>query len=221
MSQQSSNVLTHEEARRTLSDLLSALRHLEAAEPDITIEGFKALLVVALTSWGKDGMRLPDVTKISKVLDKSPSRASRIIGALSDPEGLALVEARSGLSGTRSESLIVTEHGKELVSSFLEVLTGRQIEELPFRNFEDLQNAKKSSNNSNRKIEGYLKQSEFDKDTLTLKIGPKSDVMSDEVQDWCRNNLSKQPTMTADADQVYVSFAKVSDAVYFKLRWCW
>ena len=221
MSQQDSNVLTHEEARRTLSDLLSAFRYLEAAEPDITIEGFKALLVVALTSWDKNGMRLPDVTKISKVLDKSPSRASRIIGALSDPKGLALVEARSGLSGTRSESLVVTEHGKELVSSFLEVLTGRQIEELPFQNFEDLQNAKKSANKSNRKMDGYLKQSEYNKDTLTLKIGPRSDVMSDEVKDWCRNNLSKLPTMTADADQVYVSFAKVSDAVYFKLRWCW
>lgn len=221
MSHRDSNVLTHEEARRTLSGLLSAFKYLEAAEPDITVEGFKALLVVALTSWGKAGMRLPDVTKISKVLDKSPSRASRITGALSDPEGLALVEARSGLSGTRSESLVITKHGKELVSSFLEVLTGRQVEDLPFQNFEDLQAAKKSADKTSCKKEAYLKQSEYDKDTLTLKVGARSDVMSDEVQQWCSDNLSTPPTMTPDADQVYVSFAKVSDAVYFKLRWCW
>ena len=221
MPQQKSNALTHEEARKTLSGLLSAFKYLEAAEPDITVEGFKALLVVALTSWGKDGMRLPDVTKISKVLDKSPSRASRLTGALSDPEGLALVEARSGLSGTRSESLIITDHGKALVSSFLEVLTGRQIEELPFQNFEGLQDAKNSAKNSNRKKEIYLKQSGYDKETLALKVGPKSDVMSDEVRDWCLDNLSAPPTMVPNADEVYVSFAKVSDAVYFKLHWCW
>lgn len=221
MSQKDSNVLTHEEARRTLSGLLSAFKYLEAAEPDITVEGLKALLVVALTSWGKGGVRLPDVTKISKVLDKSPSRASRITGALSDPEGLALIEARSGLSGTRSESLVITEHGKELVSSFLEVLTGRQIEDLPFQNFEDLQAAKRSADKSSCKKEAYLKQIEFDKDTLTLKVGPKSDVMSDEVREWCRDNLSATPKMTPNTDQVDVSFAKVSDAVYFKLRWCW
>ena len=221
MPQKNPNVLTHEEAKKTLSDLLSAFRYLEVAAPDITVEGFKAFLVVALTSWGKDGIRLPDVTKISKVLDKSPSRASRITGALSDPDGLALVEARSGLSGTRSESLVITENGKELVSSFLEVLTGRQIENLPFQSFEGFKAAKNFANNSDGKKEGYLKQSGYNKDTLTLKVGPKSDVLSDEVRDWCSYNLSAPPTMTSNADQVDVSFAKVSDAVYFKLRWCW
>lgn len=221
MTQEKPNVLTQEEAKKTLSDLLSAFRFLEAAAPNITVEGFKALLVVALTSWGNDRVRLPDVTKVSKVLDKSPSRASRLAGALSDPEGLALVEARSGLSGTRSESLIITDHGKALVSSFLEVLTDRQIEELPFQNFEGLQDAKNSARNSKKEKEIYLKQSEYNKETLTLKVGPKSDVFSDEVRNWCLDNLSEPPMMVPDAEEVYVSFAKVSDAVYFKLHWCW
>lgn len=221
MPQKKPNTLTQEEARKSLNDLLSAFRYLEAAAPDITVEGFKALLVVAIASWGNDCVRLPDVTKVSKVLDKSPSRASRLVGALSDPEGLALVEARSGLSGTRSESLMITDHGKTLVSSFLEVMTGRQLEELPFQNFEGLQAAKNSANNSSRKKEVYLKQSEYHKETLTLKVGPKSDVMSDEVRNWCLNNLSAPPAMVPNADEVYVSFAKVSDAVYFKIHWCW
>ncbi|BAU88683.1 putative phosphoenolpyruvate phosphomutase [Methylorubrum populi] len=221
MTQEKPNVLTQEEAKKTLSDLLSAFRFLEAAAPDITVEGFKALLVVALTSWGNDLVRLPDVTKVSKVLDKSPSRASRLAGALSDPEGLALVEARSGLSGTRSESLIITDHGKALVSSFLEVLTDRRIEELPFQNFEGLQGAKNSARSSKKEKEIYLKQSEYDKETLTLKVGPKSDVFSDEVRNWCLDNLSAPPMMVPDAEEVLISFAKVSDAVYFKLQWCW
>ncbi|TXN43621.1 hypothetical protein [Methylobacterium sp. WL7] len=221
MAQKTQNVMTQEIAKETLSDLLAAFKYLEASAPDLTFEGFKALLVIAHASWDKDRLRLADVTKIAKVLDKSPSRGSRIIGALSDPKGLALVEARSGLSGTRSESLILTGRGKDIVSSFLKVLTKRQIEELPFQDFEGLQAARESARESNRSSELYLKQSDYDKDTLTLKVGPKSDVMSGEVQEWCRDNLGSPPKMTPIGDQVSVSFAKVSDAVYFKLRWCW
>jgi hypothetical protein len=215
------NVMPQEAAKDTLSRLLLAFKYLESTVPDLTLDSFKAFLVIALASWDKGSLRLPDVTKVSKVLDKSLSRGSRVVGTLSDPEGLALVESRSGLSGTRAESLVLTERGKDLISTFLEVLTKQHIDEIQVQSFEGLQDARNAAKEQKTDQHIYLKQTHYDKSTLTIIVGPKSDVMSEMIQKWCRDNLSEMPTMAPRGDQVSVSFATVSDAVYFKLRWCW
>lgn len=214
------SVVSQEKAKETLSNLLAAFEYLESAEPKLTFDGFKTLIVVALTSWDDGRPRLPDVTNVATVLEKSPSSGSRLVGNLSDPDGLALVESRPGLSGSRSEALALTTRGSELLSAFLGTLTGGSIEEIAVQNFGDFIAWKGGSKGDGNQSEIFLKLLGYDKSSLTMIVGPESDAMSNEIREWCSEYLSNNPEITAHDGSAAIKFAKISDAVYFKLRWC-
>ncbi|MGH1591379.1 hypothetical protein ACRBEV_27195 [Methylobacterium phyllosphaerae] len=216
------NKLSQQRAKETLSNLLAAFEHLDYAAPGLTLDGLKALIAVALTSLDEGQTRLPDVSKVSRDLNKSLQSASRLIGIIADPKGLALVEGRSGLSGTRSDALALTPQGNKLLSTFLETLTGCEMEQLNVQNFEEFaarKNEMIAANQSEPNI--YLKINRYDKATITMDVSPKSEALSEAIQDWCAKNLSGMPTIASEGESVRFRFAKISDAVYFKVHWCW
>ncbi|MGE7157567.1 hypothetical protein ACQKJ1_28120 [Methylorubrum rhodesianum] len=214
--------LSQKEAKETLSNLLAAFEQLEVSVPGLTYDGFKTLLTIALSSWTENRSRLPDVTKVAKDLEKSLSSGSRLVGLISDPGNLSLVEARSGLSGSRSDALVLTPRGNTILSDFVETLTGREIGHLAVQNFDSfLEQKTYNTHNEQAGDSIYLKLISYDKTDLSMHVAPKDDALSETISDWCRSNLSAMPAISSAKDDALFKFSKVSDAVYFRLHWCW
>src|SRR4051812_8465790 len=104
----------HKKIRLALASILAMLFDLQRREPDLTIEGLKALLVVALATSDDGQMRPPSVTKIARELDKTISSGSRLVSSLSEARMPPLMQGKLGVSGDRSEALLLTAEGRKL-----------------------------------------------------------------------------------------------------------
>jgi hypothetical protein len=65
-----------------------------------------------------------------------------------------------------------------------------------------------------------LRQVSWDEPSLTLIVTPVSEFNSGEVQDWMGEFLSEETKFKIFKDDISIKFTDITDAVYFKLRWC-
>ena len=206
--------LDKEETFQTLAGLFGALMELHRRDPDMTLDGLKATLAVAVATADPKQMRLPSVGKVAEELHKSASRASRLLAGLSGPDGY--IASQRGIQGDRTDALVLTDRGRELVAALLSALTGKAITDFRPQTFENYVKARWIDQAQDTR----LRQVAWDDGTLTLVVTPKEAVESKEIQEWMSEQLSQKPEPEETEKGVALRFATISDAVYFKLRWC-
>ena len=207
--------LSKTEAAKALASMLAMLLELQRLEPELTLDGLKALLLVALAAEDEHQLRLPSIQKVSAELEKSMPSASRLVTGLSDPDRPALVQRRLGVSGSRSEALLLTDRGRELVAALLQAATGKTLEVFETQTYERLIEARKQRDGEIIK----LKMVSVSKDALSMVVTPPEDFMSEEVQGWCEDFLSQLPRAEPAPQGMGITFSSVPDAVHFRIRW--
>jgi DNA-binding MarR family transcriptional regulator len=207
--------LSKVQAAQTLASLVAMLMELQRLEPDLTLDGLKALLLVALAVQDEDQLRLPSIGRISSELAKSTSGTSRLVTSLTSPDGPALIQRRLGVSGSRSEALLLTDRGRELVARLLHVTTSKPFETFETQTYERLLEARQRSERRNIK----LRMVSVSEDSLGMVIVPPENFMSDEVQSWCEEFLSQPPQAENALEGLRIKFSSIPDAVHFRIRW--
>ena len=211
-----STKLSPSDMGQALSGLFAALQIIRKREPRITVAEIQAAVQVALQTMDLESTNLPAVSDVARALDMSTSGASRVLSGLAQEEGPALVTSNRGRHGTRSEAFVMTDKGREVITSMLTALTRQSAEDFQAHTFKTYAQARYIDETETTKLRAVR----WDESTLTLVAAPAEEAQSEEIEQWYGLHLSAPPKLTPVEDGAALQFAKVADAVYFRMRWC-
>jgi hypothetical protein len=135
---------------------------------------------------------------------------------LAEEGGPGLLQSDRSIPGSRAEAYVLTSKGKDFVASIFSALTDLPLDPIEAHTLGSYARARWEEGLTSAK----LRQVEWDEGTLTLVVTPGEAAMSREVQEWTSENMSGPPSFVSKGKEVAVRFPSMTDAIYFKLRWC-
>lgn len=186
-------------------------------EHDITIAGGKVLLEVHVRTMDIDRPHVPSPSELAESLGMSVSSVSRMMQRLAEPDGPGLLQSDRAIPGSRAEAYVLTPRGRTFIGQLLEVmLLDRSVDQIEAHSLGSYARARWEQGLTSPK----LQQVSWDEGALTLVVQPREAAQSDEVQARMNEFLSPKTKFKAVSKGIALTFTTITDAVYFKLRWC-
>jgi DNA-binding MarR family transcriptional regulator len=183
---------------------------------DLTIASGKVLLDIYVRTADLARPHVPSPTEVAASLGMSVSAVSRLMQKLADQGGPKFLQNERVIPGSRAEAYVLTPMGQDFVRSMLTVMMDIPVQSLETHNLGSYAQARMEQRLTNVR----LRQVSWDEPSLTLVVTPGSEFNSEEVQEWMTEFVSEKTNSKIVRKNATIKFVSLTDAVYFKLRWC-
>jgi DNA-binding MarR family transcriptional regulator len=183
---------------------------------DLTIASGKVLLEVYVRTADLLRPHTPSPSEVADSLDMSVSGVSRLMQKLADQDGPGFLQSDRAIPGSRAEAYVLSPKGQDFVGSLMTLMMDRPVGNIETHSLGTYARARWEQGLTSAR----LRQISWDEPSLTLVVTPASEFNSEGVQEWMSEFVSENTKSKNVKENASIKFVSLTDAVYFKLRWC-